>query len=436
MTRRAHTLKRHANPFAGESPDVGERKAIEDETNSRPTEPFPPPAESETELLPFGPPVPEDEESDEPERGDTTAIGLATRRFPTASQRIRLRMNEGRIVHVATGILTLDANTRGGLIAGRLTIIGGAPDAGKTSLAVQFAHALACNGYAVAIHCADEDAEGIQFRIGQQIGLSLEDLEDGAEQALSSLADYFDSMPAFLIVDQDEDGATVEETANVLVAAARAHGSRGLVLVVDSIQTARARAAEDAPSIRERITAITTELKRFAKKTGALVIATCELSRAAYRSRNAKDRVEDMAAFKESGAVEYAMNTGLVLRPVPDSEDEIDVSIPKNKRGRRVPLRLQRDPERCLYVETPLPPDEDGDADKRAALEAKILAHVRANPGVGVTVVRKAMRENSAHVSHAIELLVSQGKLVREKGPRGGARLYVPTTDEGPSNVH
>lgn len=54
-----------------------------------------------------------------------------------------------------------------------------------------------------------------------------------------------------------------------------------------------------------------------------------------------------MAAFKESGAVEYAMNTGLVLRPVLDAEDEIDVSVPKNKRGLRVPFRLRRDPVQC-----------------------------------------------------------------------------------------
>lgn len=347
------------------------------------------------------------------------------RRFPTPAERIRSRIGEGRAVHVRTEIATLDTNTRGGLIAGRLTIIGGAPDAGKTSLAVQIAHQRARQGYAVAIHCADEDAEGIQFRIGQQIGLSLEDLEAGSDGTLDRLAAYFDSLPALLVIDQDEDGVMLEETAAALTAAARQHGCAGLVLVVDSVQTARSVAAEQAPSIRERITATATTLKRIAKTSGALVIATCELSRAAYRSRNPKDRVEDMAAFKESGAVEYAMNTGLVLRPVLDAEDEIDVSVPKNKRGLRVPFRLRRDPVQCSYLEIPMPPEDDEQAAKRGELEAKITAFVGQNPGCSVTRLREAMKVKAALVSHSIAEMVMRGVLRREDGPRQAVRLFV-----------
>lgn len=445
MTRKAPTPKRSrgrtpaAGLFAGESPDVGEPKAIADEGCNRPIEPYPAapdsdPREMDTdELLPFGPSRLESEESDDLGIPHARPEGkeALSRHFPSAGGRIRSRLNEGRIVHVPTMIPTLDANTRGGLIAGRLTIIGGAPDAGKTSLAVQIAYDRAREGYAVAIHCADEDAEGIQFRVGQQIGLSLEDLEDGAEMALRRLAEHFDSMPAFLIVDQDEDAAAIEDTGAALVRAASANGAKGFVLVVDSIQTARAKAAEDAPSIRERTTATTSELRRFAKTTGALVIATCELSRAAYRSRSAKDRVEDMAAFKESGAVEYHMNTGLVLRPVPGSEDEIDVSIPKNKRGRRTAFRLRRDPLRCAYVEVPMPADADEQGERRTALEAKILAYARENPGAGVTAVRAAVGGNATLAKLAIDALVARGVLRSEPAPRG-VRLFVASAGDKP----
>lgn len=381
--------------------------------------------------VPFGPAMePEAEEPDEPH---VDHVEPPARRFPTAAERIRARIGAGTAVHVATGLPTLDTNTRGGLIAGRLTIIGGAPDAGKTSLAVQIAHDRARQGYAVAIHCADEDAEGIQFRIGQQIGLPLEELEAGAEGALSRLAAHFDALPALLVVDQDEDRMPIEDTARALVEAARQHGTAGLLLVVDSVQTAHARAAEDAPSTRERITAITKTLQRIAKAYGALVIATCELSRAAYRSRNAKDRIEDMAAFKESGAVEYAMNTGLVLRPVPGVEDEIDVSVPKNKRGRREPFRLRRDPLRCTYLEIPIPEGEDEQPNKRMDLEAAIVAYVREHPGCSVGEVKAHVTGNGKVVGDTIAALVTRGALRREDGPRNAVRLFVPGAEDEPS---
>lgn len=50
------------------------------------------------------------------------------------------------------------------------------------------------------------------------------------------------------MIDQDEDGVMLEETAAALTAAARQHGCAGLVLVVDSVQTARSVAAEQAPA--------------------------------------------------------------------------------------------------------------------------------------------------------------------------------------------
>lgn len=421
-----------------ESHEQGKRRASEDEgcgLNMAPQAKHDSASDMEPDdPVPFGPP--EEPEAEEPDEAALDVVEPPARPFPTPAARIRARIGEGIAVHVATGIATLDTNTRGGLIAGRLTIIGGAPDAGKTSFAVQIAHDCARMGYAVAIHCADEDAEGIQFRIGQQVGLALEDLEAGSEDALSRLAEHFDTLPALLVVDQDEDRMTIEDTASALFEAARQHRANRLLLVVDSVQTARARAADHAPSIRERITATATELKRIAKTGGALVIATCELSRAAYRSRNAKDRIEDMAAFKESGAVEYAMNTGLVLRPVTDAEDEVDVSVPKNKRGRRAPFRLRRDPARCAYFEIPMPPDEDEPANKRADLAAAIVAHVREHPGCAVGDVKSAVKGNGKVAGDTIGDLVDRGILKRDGGARGAARLFAvdrePAGDEVP----
>lgn len=98
------------------------------------------------------------------------------RRFPTPAERIRLASGRGGRCMFGRESPRW-TRTPAAVSSPVGSIIGGAPDAGKASLAVPIAHQRARQGYAVAIHCADEDAEGIQFRIGQQIGLSLEDLK-------------------------------------------------------------------------------------------------------------------------------------------------------------------------------------------------------------------------------------------------------------------
>src|SRR6185369_2841454 len=124
------------------------------------------------------------------------------------------------------------------------------------------------------------------------------------------LATLLDAFPNLLIVDEDEDERTIEETAEELVDLGSRQKSRGLVLVADSLQTIRTSSASDASTPKERMDAVTKSLKQIARRTGALVIVTSELAHSAYRSQKANERTAPMAAFKESGAIEYAMTIG------------------------------------------------------------------------------------------------------------------------------
>jgi KaiC/GvpD/RAD55 family RecA-like ATPase len=225
----------------------------------------------------------------------------------------RARHIGGTGTRLPTGIETLDRATRGGPSSGKLLVIGGAPGAGKTTLVVQVGRHYTQQGHAVAILAADEDADGLLIRWGQSEGIERDTLEMGMEESRARLAELLADKPKLLLVDADEDGATVEDVAERL--AEIAAGGVG-VLILDSIQTLRTRRSETADSPRARIDEVIATLKRAAKERGFLVLATCELSRGAYRSQNAADRIDDLAAFKESGGIEYGATTLLVLRSV------------------------------------------------------------------------------------------------------------------------
>lgn len=76
--------------------------------------------------------------------------------------------------------------------------------------------------------------------------------------------------------------------------------------------------------------------------------ATSELARAAYRHKNEAENIADIAAAKESGAIEYAADSLLVLHEV---DGQIRVTIPKN-RGRGVePFAMTLDKDTMTFTQ-------------------------------------------------------------------------------------
>ncbi|WP_438014901.1 DnaB-like helicase C-terminal domain-containing protein [Sorangium sp. So ce315] len=376
------------------------------------------------------------------------ALGMPERlRRIDSTERVKNRIGAGPLLHVPTPLKTLNEFTRGGIIAGRVCVIGGAPDAGKTSLAVQLAHHAALHGYAVAIHCVDEDSEGIDCRIGQACGIALEHLEQRKPEALRELAYHLEQVPNLMIVDQDEDDMTIEDTADALVDLGMRHGcSPGLVLVIDSLQTARARGIENAHTAKDRADMVTAAAKSIARRTGALVIITSELARGAYRARTAKDRIEPMAAFKESGAIEYAMTIGLVLTNVKGEANVVRVDVPKNKRGERGAFLLRRNPRRCTYEDGGRVEDEDegdsgarqgsgdGPNDPQIERDMERARHVlRSHPGIaGIDAWVDEIGINKSRARAACRRLMTRGE-VEDRRERGRPRFYWRSPASEPS---
>ena len=288
------------------------------------------------------------------------ALGIEEEgRVQSLSERLLSRLQRPPLVHVQTSLPTLDAATRGGLLLRRVSVIGGEPDAGKTALLVQILLHAAHAGYAVGLLAVDEPGEGIEDRIGQSFGLALEDLEANVEAAILWLAKEVAHLPHFLLMEQDDGCATIEQAADRLLAHAKRHGCKGAILGVDSLQTARclAHVGPDAPRFeRDRLDATTAALKAQAKR-GLGVIVTSELNRGAYADKPGAKPSSPMAAFKGSGSIEYCMMVGMVLTRIRKGEHAGDVKLilPKNKRGaaeyKAAAIRLERDPDRCTYTD-------------------------------------------------------------------------------------
>jgi DNA repair protein RadA/Sms len=140
---------------------------------------------------------------------------------------------------MATGSAELDRVLGGGLVLGSVTLIGGDPGIGKSTLMLQAAAALDTVG-PVLYATGEESLKQVALR-GRRLGL-----KDAAARLIA------------------ETG--VEE----IVAVATSLGAR--VLVVDSIQTMHSDRIESAPGAVSQLRECTAELVRFAKASGTAVL--------------------------------------------------------------------------------------------------------------------------------------------------------------------
>jgi KaiC/GvpD/RAD55 family RecA-like ATPase len=263
------------------------------------------------------------------------------------------------IALLPTGIATLDKALRGGPRRGYLIGLQGPPGGHKTSIAVDVGVMYARQGHMVVILACDEDPEGILIRVGQHFGLSRDLLDRHDAEAWAALAEILRTELDGLWV-LDGDLYTVEGVSAWL-AQMREESDAPIetVLIVDSIQTARTRAAAEADGPRARVDGVIRALKA-ASKAGHLVFATSEMSRGAYRSKDAASRIDDLAGAKESGGIEYGVHVLLTVRPVKDAPGQVDVAVTKNRKGQKLALRLHQDATTATYTEVPIEDSDDG----------------------------------------------------------------------------
>ncbi len=140
---------------------------------------------------------------------------------------------------LATGSTELDRVLGGGLVPGSVTLIGGDPGIGKSTLMLQAAAALGATG-PVLYATGEESLKQVALR-GRRLGL-------GAATA-----------------------RLIAETGVEAIVGA-ATGIAAQVLIVDSIQTMHSERIEAAPGAVSQLRECTAELVRFAKASGTAVL--------------------------------------------------------------------------------------------------------------------------------------------------------------------
>jgi DNA repair protein RadA/Sms len=159
----------------------------------------------------------------------------------TRSPVVRLRdVTESRLERWGTGLPELDFVLGGGIVPGSMTLIGGEPGIGKSTLLMQAAARLEATGRTVLYASGEESAEQLRLR-ADRLGE-----ESGDVQVLGETR-----LEAVLQAARDVDAA---------------------VLILDSIQTVYTDALESAPGNVGQVRECAGVLMRFAKESGVAVI--------------------------------------------------------------------------------------------------------------------------------------------------------------------
>lgn len=153
----------------------------------------------------------------------------------------RLRdIAESRLVRWSTGMPELDFVLGSGIVPGSMTLVGGEPGIGKSTLLLQAAARLEAGGRKVLYASGEESPEQIRLRAGR------------------------------LVEDAGPVHVVGETRLEAILDAAQQLGAD--LLILDSIQTVYTDALEGAPGNVGQVRECAARLMRFAKESGAAVI--------------------------------------------------------------------------------------------------------------------------------------------------------------------
>lgn len=344
---------------------------------------------------------------------------------------------EGPLVHYRTHFDVLDQLTGGGPVFGTRWYVMGAPDACKTLFLSMLANVWSATGLIVGMLAVDEEPADLAQRFIQRMPMPNSTgffqrvhCEEREEHVLALMRQATAEVNVVFYGPE----WTIEGAAGDLAEFCKERNKRG-ALMVDSVQTVECESvrAEREVALREKITANAKAIRDVATKLRLIVVATSEMNRAAY-SAVGRSEQNDMAAAKESGAIEYSARVMLALRVATEEEDCIEVKVIKNKHGRSFPaaepfyLALDR------ARQTLLPRDAPEGAESVSLVEACATAVAKAGPaGIFTEGVRKSVKSGAAQVVAALHKAQANG-LIRRTGAKSPWTLcdLDPDSDEFP----
>jgi replicative DNA helicase len=255
-----------------------------------------------------------------------------------------IHSHESEITGTTTGFIDLDRLTSG-LQRSDLVILAARPSMGKTSLALNIAHAVALKArQPVGIFSIEMSSEQIAQRlISLQAHIEMQRLRSGRMSdadwdRLVTAVGVLSDAPIFI---DDTPGLSIVEMRSK---ARRLHTEQGLgLLIVDYLQLMESASNE---SRVQEISAISRALKAVARELEVPVLALSQLSRAPEQRPNHEPMLSDL---RESGSIEQDADVVMFIYRdvVYNKETEhphvADVIVAKHRNGPtgKVPLFFQ-----------------------------------------------------------------------------------------------
>jgi len=240
-----------------------------------------------------------------------------------------------RVAGVPTGFKALD-DAFGGLNAGKLYFLGGAPGGGKTSLALNIALNAARAGYPVVYVTCDEGARRLALKLACiENEVRMSDLNRGGDA--TKLQTYISTNPQMFrnisIIENGHlgMGELGVEVSNRIKAAELPQGFiRQGLFVVDYLQ-AMASAQSEKKEMRLAIEQLCTDLRQCAIENDAACLCISALSRGS-EGKNYDN--PDLSSFRETSAIEYSADG--VMAMIEDKSPPLGVSNPYLARKLRI----------------------------------------------------------------------------------------------------
>lgn len=255
---------------------------------------------------------------------------------------------------ISTGFPALDEKLGGGLFEG-LYFVGAISSIGKTTLVCQVADQIAVAGHDVVIFSLEmSDEELIVKSISRlsgaiatsnKIGTDVESLTTRsllnrvkntwttADQLLIDHAfSLYETFASHIFIEPGNGDISVKHIREQVEKHIRETG-REPVVIIDYIQLL-APYSEKYGTDKQNVDKTVLELKRLSRDLKIPVIGISSLNR-----QNYKEEI-NMAAFKESGAIEYGADVLLGLQLTGTGTDGFDVEEAKRKIPREVDLKI------------------------------------------------------------------------------------------------
>jgi len=270
--------------------------------------------------------------------------------------------NYVRVPFAGNNLKALELKMNGGLVGGRLYIIGGIPSAGKTNLANNMADNVCLNGHPVLFFSFDDGKSELRYRTWSRFSKTSIEAFNKKELDKASIRNICDQSKIKKIMGLKyvvQEMITVDKWDKLIGQFVHQY-KRAPVIIIDYLR--KLKTEKDSSDERLRVDNVLNLLTDMAKKYNIPIVAISELARDSYK---VGQRLS-MASFKETGSIEYQaswlgilscveeVNGQYILKgdweKIIEQDGNVDLIVFKAKRGTGSTgkIQLSMDKDRML----------------------------------------------------------------------------------------